>query len=318
MNISRIDLNLLVYLDTLLRMRNVTQAAKHMGITQPAMSNGLKRLRDLFDDPLLVRTSEGMTPTERALKLQPIIRNVLTNVEKAVQPTTEFDAENSQRVFRIMASDYAESTLIQPLLLRLSQVAPNIRLDIMTPSDVTYQDVEQGTVDIIINRFDDIPLSFHQVSLWHDGFSCLFSKDNPIADNFNLLSYLKAQHIWVSKTGMGTGVGVNPNEVLKLGWIDEALMRIGKTRNITVFTRHYLSAVLFAQQPNLILTIPSKAAQSQRDNPKLLIKPAPFAIEPFEVKMAWSPLLQSNPDHQWMRQLIKAVANEIESGVVEM
>jgi DNA-binding transcriptional LysR family regulator len=217
-----------------------------------------------------------------------------------------------------MASDYSESTLIQPLLLRLNQIAPNIRLDIMTPSDVTYQDVEQGTVDIIINRFDDIPLSFHQVSLWHDGFSCLFSKDNPIADNFDLLSYLKAQHIWVSKTGMGTGVGVNPNEVQKLGWIDEALMRIGKTRNITVFTRHYLSAVLFAQQPNLILTIPSKAAQSQRDNPKLLIKPAPFAIEPFEVKMAWSPLLQSNPDHQWMRQLIKSVANEIESGLVEI
>ncbi|ORT52214.1 LysR family transcriptional regulator [Vibrio sp. qd031] len=318
MNISRIDLNLLVYLDTLLRMRNVTQAANHLGITQPAMSNGLKRLRDLFEDPLLVRTSEGMMPTERALKLQPVIRNVLANVEKALQPTHEFDAENSTRVFRIMASDYAESTLIQPLLQRLSQVAPKIRLDIMTPSDVSYQDVEQGTVDIIINRFDDIPMSFHQVSLWHDGFSCLFSKDNPIAEQFDLRSYLKAQHIWVSKTGMGTGVGVNPSEVQKLGWIDEALMRIGKTRNITVFTRHYLSAVLFAQQPNLILTIPSKAAQSQRNNPKLLIKPAPFAIEPFEVKMAWSPLLQSNPDHQWMRQLIKTVANEIESGVVEM
>jgi DNA-binding transcriptional LysR family regulator len=92
-------------------------------------------------------------------------------------------------------------------------------------------------------------------------------------------------------------------------------MRIGKTRNITVFTRHYLSAILFAQQKNLILTIPTKAAQLQRNNPNLLIKPAPFAIEPFEVKMAWSPLLQSNPDHQWMRRLIKSVASEIESGV---
>jgi DNA-binding transcriptional LysR family regulator len=306
-----------VYLDTLLRERNVTHAANQLGITQPAMSNGLRRLRDLFEDPILVRTSEGMVPTERAQKLQPLIRNVLANVEKALQPTTEFNAEDSERVFRIMASDYAESTLIKPLLEKMSSIAPKIRLDIMTPSDVTYQDVEQGTVDIIINRFDDIPQSFHQMSLWHDGFSCLFSKDNPIAENFDLASYLKAKHIWVSKTGMGTGVGVNPSEAKKLGWIDEALMTIGKTRNITVFTRHYLSAVLFAQQQNLILTIPSKAAQSQRNNPNLFIKPAPFAIKPFEVKMAWSPLLQSNPDHQWLRRLIKSVANEIESGVLE-
>lgn len=317
-NLNQIDLNLLVYLEVLLRERNVTQAANQLGLSQPAMSNGLRRLRALFDDPLLVRTSEGMTPTERALELEPLVKEILLGVDRAMQPATEFAPGDAQMVVRIMASDYAESTLIQPLLQRLSQVAPKIRLDIMTPSDVSYQDVEQGTVDIIINRFDDIPMSFHQVSLWHDGFSCLFSKDNPIAEQFDLRSYLKAQHIWVSKTGMGTGVGVNPSEVQKLGWIDEALMRIGKTRNITVFTRHYLSAVLFAQQPNLILTIPSKAAQSQRNNPKLLIKPAPFAIEPFEVKMAWSPLLQSNPDHQWMRQLIKTVANEIESGVVEM
>lgn len=317
MNVSRVDLNLLVYLDVLLRERNVTRSASQLGISQPAMSNGLRRLRDLFGDPLLVRTSEGMMPTERAQELQPVIRNVLANVEKAVQPTTEFNAENSDRVFRIMASDYTESTLIPALLQRLSQVAPAIRLDIMTPSDVSYQDVEQGNVDMVINRFDDIPQSFHQMNVWHDSFSCLFSCDNPVAKHFDLETYLQAQHVWVSKTGMGAGVGVNPSDTQKLGWVDEALIKIGKTRNITVFTRHYLSAVLLAEQKNLIVTIPSKAAQSQLNNPKLMIKPAPFAIEPFELKMAWSPLLQSNPGHQWMRRLIKSVANEIESGVID-
>ena len=317
MNVSRIDLNLLVYLDVLLRERNVTRSAKQLGISQPAMSNGLKRLRDLFDDPILVRTSEGMMPTERAQELQPIIRNVLSNVEKAVQPTTDFNAENSDRVFRIMASDYTESTLIPILLSKLSLIAPNIRLDIMTPSDVNYQDVEQGNVDMVINRFDDIPQSFHQTNVWHDSFSCLFSKDNPVAKNFNLDTYLQSQHVWVSKTGMGTGVGVNPRDTQKLGWVDQALMTIGKTRNITVFTRHYLSAALLAEQKNLVVTIPSKAAQIQRHNPKLMIKPAPFAIHPFELKMAWSPLLQSNPSHQWMRRLIKSTANEIESGIID-
>ena len=119
MNIGRIDLNLLVYLDVLLRERNVTRAASYLGITQPAMSNGLRRLRELFDDPLLVRTSEGMTPTERALELQPVVRSVLAAVERAVQPKKPFDAARSTRVFRIMASDYAEATLFPAVVKAL-------------------------------------------------------------------------------------------------------------------------------------------------------------------------------------------------------
>ena len=86
MNVNRIDLNLLVYLDALLRERNVTQAANQLSLSQPAMSNGLRRLRELFDDPLLVRTSDGMTPTERALELEPVVREVLSKIDKAVQP----------------------------------------------------------------------------------------------------------------------------------------------------------------------------------------------------------------------------------------
>ena len=119
MNVNRIDLNLLVYLDALLRERNVTQAAHQLNLSQPAMSNGLRRLREVFDDPLLVRTSEGMTPTERALELEPVVREVLSKVDHAVQPRTAFDAENAVRVFRIMASDYAESTLLPTVLGKL-------------------------------------------------------------------------------------------------------------------------------------------------------------------------------------------------------
>ncbi|MCB1844654.1 MAG: LysR family transcriptional regulator, partial [Halioglobus sp.] len=93
MNVNRVDLNLLVYLDALLRERNVTQAAHQLNLSQPAMSNGLRRLRELFDDPLLVRTSEGMTPTERALELEPVVREVLSKVDQAVQPRAAFEPE---------------------------------------------------------------------------------------------------------------------------------------------------------------------------------------------------------------------------------
>ena len=94
------------------------RAAEQLGITQPALSNGLRRLRDLFNDPLLVRTSEGMTPTERALELQPQVRNILSSVEQAVLPVSDFEVTESTRVFRVMASDYAESTLVDEALVQ--------------------------------------------------------------------------------------------------------------------------------------------------------------------------------------------------------
>ncbi len=307
MQTDRIDLNLLEYLDVLLRERNVTRAASHLGLSQPAMSNGLRRLRLLFNDPLLVRTSEGMTPTERALELQPIIRDVLAKVDKAVQPQTAFEPASSERVFRIMASDYAESTIFPSILHRLREEAPGVVLDIMTPSDVSFLDVEQGKVDLVINRFDSIPLSFHKTTIWKDGFACLFSAQNPIRDNFNLESYLQAQHVWVSKTGMGVGVGINPDDVQRLGWVDEALARLGKKRHITIFTRHYQAAMSLAEQKDLIVTIPSRAAKLKQQNPRVIIRQPPFEIPPLELSMAWSPLLQNNPAHQWMRRLIVEV-----------
>jgi len=124
MNISKIDLNLLIYLDVLLREKNVTRAAGQLNITQPAMSNGLKRLRTLFNDPILVRTSDGMSPTERARALAPAIRKILLELEKTLQGEEEFNEQHSTRVFRIMASDYAASTLLPKLLKLLNKVAP--------------------------------------------------------------------------------------------------------------------------------------------------------------------------------------------------
>ncbi|MFD2230641.1 LysR family transcriptional regulator [Alkalimarinus sediminis] len=312
MDISRVDLNLLFHLDVLLREQNVTKAASHLGITQPAMSNGLKRLRLLFEDPLLVRTTDGMAPTELALELKPAVREILFNIEKVIQPDRGFDLDSS-RVFRIMASDYAESTLIPSVLSVVRQRAPNVTLDVLTPSDVSFEDVEQGRVDMAINRFDTLPQSFHQKTIWTDTFSCLMNAENKIADDFTLENYLAASHIWVSKTGFGVGVGMNPKDVQRLGWVDEALNKIGYKRNISVFTRHYQVAMLLAQQHDLIATLPSKAARLKSESSKLVSKAPPFSIPAFDLKMAWSPLLHHNAGHQWLRRLIVDVANnEIE------
>lgn len=308
MNLKNIDLNLLVYLDVLLRERNVTRAAESLGISQPAMSNGLRRLRKLFSDPLLVRTSGGMSPTERAENLQPMIREAVASIEKVVQPDRQFDAGSTDRVFRISISDYSESTLLPHMLRRMRSEAPNITLDILTPSDVSFQDLELGNVDLVINRFDVLPQSFHQLPIWRDNFSCIFSHHNPIRHDFNLETYLEAGHVWVSKTGMGVGVGMEPGASQRLGWVDEALAKLGKERRIRVFTRHYEAAMRLAALRDLIITLPSKAANLLKDNPTVIILPPPFEIPEFELTMAWSPLFQHNPAHQWVRRLIADVA----------
>jgi len=312
LNLKNIDLNLLVYLDALLATRNVTQAAESLGISQPAMSNGLRRLRTLFSDPLLIRTKDGMSPTERAVELQPLIRDIVASIELAVAPDKGFDPFVAERVFRLSVSDYGECTLMPPLLERLRSIAPHVTLDILTPSDVSYKDVEGGNVDMVINRFDDLPRSFHQRTIWRDGFVCMMSRDNPIRERFDLDSYLEANHVWVSKTGMGIGVGVEPDQVQQLGWVDDALARQGKTRRIRLYTRHYQTAMQLAGMPDLVITIPSKSAMLQKDNPLVAILPPPFDIPAIELKMAWSSLQHHNPANQWLRGLIAEVAAELD------
>jgi len=311
MNVSRIDLNLLVYMDVLLRECNVTRAAEELGISQPAMSNSLRRLRDLFEDPILVRTSNGMVPTSRALELQPLVRNVLVAAEEVIMPKAEFNPLESERIFRIMASDYTECTLLPTLLKHIRTLAPGVCIDVLTPSDVNFHDVENGKVDLVINRFDTLPQSFHQVHLWEDSFSCVVSATNPVKDNWSLDTYLKSNHVWVSKTGMGVGVGMTPDDVQRLGWVDEALSKLGEKRSIGVFTRHYQAALRLAEQKDLIVTLPSLATQAISNRDNVVILQPPFEIPKMRLKMVWSPLLQHDVGHRWMRQLIKSASQEI-------
>jgi DNA-binding transcriptional LysR family regulator len=310
-NLSKIDLNLLVYFSVLLREGNVTKAAEHLGLSQPAMSNGLRRLRKVFNDPLLVRTSNGMMPTDKAQELQPLVQNVLSQIELFVQPNIEFEASSSNRLFRVMASDYAETTLLPRVRERMAKEAPDTSLDILTPSDVTFQDIELGNVDLVMNRFDQLPQSLHLSVLWSDSFSCVMHKDNPYRKGFNFDKYLQANHVWVNKTGMGVATGVNPDDIQKLGWVDIALDNLGKRRRISVFTRHYISAMQLTMKQDLVATVATRSTRLVKNFDDLIVLPAPFDIPNVELHMVWSPLLHHNVAHKWFRTLIREVANEI-------
>jgi DNA-binding transcriptional LysR family regulator len=111
---------------------------------------------------------------------------------------------------------------------------------------------------------------------------------------------------------MGVGVGVNPDDVQRLGWVDLALNKLGKKRQIRVFTRHNQAAMTLAEQNDLIVTLPTRAAQLKRDNPRVVLRDPPLEIPPLELKMAWSPLLQHNPANKWLRKLIADTARELD------
>lgn len=309
MNVDHFDLNLLVCFDVLMRERNVSRAAEKLNISQPAMSNSLKRLRNHFDDPLLVRTTGGMQPTEKALELEPLIRQSLMVAEEALSPNEDFDPFNSRRTFRLLVSDYVEGTLISALVAYLQTHAPKLSLDVLTLSDGSFQDLEKGAIDLAINRFDSVPQSFYQRPIWKDGFSCLLAKGHPLLVQNTLVSYLESSHIWVSKTGIGVGTGMSQSS--DRGWVDNALTSLGYERQISVFTRHYQIIPLLIKQTNLVATMPTRAALLYKDDPALCIIDPPFTISPIEVNMVWSPLLHHNSAHRWIRQTLIKLANSM-------
>lgn len=309
MNIDHFDLNLLIAFDVLMRERNVSRTAEKLNVSQPAVSNSLKRLREYFGDPLLVRTTRGMEPTEKALALEPLVRQSLMMAEEALLPTEGFNPASSERVFRLLVSDYVEGTLISSLVAYLQARAPGVSLDIMTLSDGSFQDLEKGMIDLAINRFDFVPQSFYKRTLWQDSFSCLLSKSHPLLGDIRLDNYLASGHIWVSKTGIGVGTGMS--QTSDRGWVDQALSELGHERQIKVFTRHYQIIPSLLKQTNLVATLPTRAALAYKSHPELRVIEPPFAIPPIEIHMVWSPILHHNSAHQWIRKTLLSLAQEL-------
>lgn len=307
-HLNQIDLNLLVYLNVLLQEQNVTQAAKTLCITQPAMSNILKRLRKMFGDPLLVRTSDGMIPTEYAKNLQPQLHKILDSTRALLQKSSDFRPYSHARTFCIMTSDYAEATLVPHLVKAILSEAPNIKLQFLAAGDVSYDDMEQGRIDLALGRFFVGAQTLHSVPIWRDDFSCLLHKDNPCAEYFNLKNYLAALHVWAHKAKVDIGQ-LRPHLDEKSP-VDQALMRQGFRRNIVLYTRHYQMQQLLSANKNLVATLPTRLARLQVGGDVILKKP-PFFIDSFELLMSSSPLLHKDPAHKWLRTLVLHVAAQV-------
>lgn len=303
MNVRDIDLNLLVMLDALLRERSVTRAARVMNITQPAMSNALKRLRTLLGDPILVRTASGMQPTARAEQLHHPVRHALAQLESALAPNRAFEAATARRLFTILITDYAASVLLPHIVGVLEAEAPHIALNILSAGSDAIDQIERGEADFLVNEFARLPANFHQQRLWTDRLACLIRADHPAlaADGgrLTLETFLAQRHVLITQTGIG------------LSQIDEVLADRGLTRTISVLTRHYQLPRELVAHSDMIVALPARIARYQARHLGLAVHEPPIDLPGFEIGIAWGALDHHDVAHRWLRERIIGLARAV-------
>lgn len=290
MRLSQIDLNLFIVFDAIYQQRNLTRAAEVLCITQPAVSNALGRLRNTLNDPLFVRTSQGMSPT-------PMSENIVGRVQEALQllntSVTEgeiFEPEQTDKVFRLSMNDLAEATILPNLLEHLETVAPNIGIECY---QVARGDVERelaaGTLDLAL----DSPLiSGTQLctkSLIKQRYACVVRRDHPlVGDSLTLDQYLALDHILVSSRRKGAS------------YEDTALNKMGRQRRVRTRVQHYQVAPLLVERTDMALTMPMSMAKKY----DLKILEVPFSLPPLDWNLFWHKSADHDKANLWMRELL--------------
>jgi DNA-binding transcriptional LysR family regulator len=303
MNLQSIDLNLLLVFESLMNERNVTRAAKRIGLSQPAMSNALTRLRRTFDDPLLVRTSEGMRPTPAAQALIGPVRAALAALRAALEEKPAFDPAASKRKYHMLANDYAEILLIAPMLAALRAKAEEVSLRIHRSASVFQPPTPAqlaDSFDFAIGFFPDIlalDASVHSELLWEESNVCIVSANHPtIQGKLSLRQYAAARHIAVFYKTEGPGV------------IDTLLAQKGLARRSQIQVPHFASVPFMVACSDLIATVPERIAFRFSKSLKLQVLPVPITMPPFRLAMLWHERIHADPAHVWMRRLISETA----------
>ncbi|MBL4720035.1 MAG: LysR family transcriptional regulator [Alphaproteobacteria bacterium] len=294
MNLRRIDLNLLVAFDALMQTRHVSRAAAHLGIGQPGMSAALGRLRQLFDDPLLVRRGAEMIPTDRALALQPDIRKLLRGVEEIIAPPEDFSPETSERVFRLRLSDLLSVLLLPALMSNRTQTAPHIRYDIAHLSPIATVDaMERDSVELAVSTGLDCPKSILKYPLFEDSVVCVARADMALAPLIqNAESFAGLPQIRVSQSPIDDR------------FADRQLEAQDLSRNIVLTVPHWLAAPEILATSDLVAVMPASIAQKLSAHHALQTCALPFLETTFQWSLYWHMRYDNDPGHRWLRQTI--------------
>ncbi|MFC6337266.1 LysR family transcriptional regulator [Pseudomonas sp. CCM 7891] len=294
-DLRRIDLNLLVILDVLLSEQHVTRAAERLHLSQPAVSHALARLRDLLEDPLLVRQGRSLMPTSRALALAAPLADALAQMQALLAPD-RFAPVSAKRTFRLAMSDYGAALLLPGLVHTLRREAPGIDLLIIHASrEGMVEGVLNGDIDLAAGVFPDLPAELRSTPLFEEHYACLVDRASlPEGDTLDLPTYLARPHVLLEMRGSGT-----PE-------IERALTAIRERRHVAISLPHWGVAPQLIRGTDLILTVSSRSLLNL-DHQHLLAVPPPFPIPTFAFVLAWHSRRGGDPALQWLIEQVENV-----------
>ena len=291
MNLKETDLNLFKAFDVIYTEKNLTKAGEVLGITQPAVSNALSRLREMFNDELFIRSSKGMLPTPVAQDIIGDIREALGLMNKTISQTDSFDPLTSEITFKVSIGDSSEYRLLPLLMKELTKQAPQITVEsFLIPRKDTPLELSAGNVDFCIDPPVHSDLSLRHQKIYEDDYVLIVRKGHPITKKkkITMEDYLALSHMHVSNRKSGIGI------------VDMALNKLGLSRKISLRSQNFLVAPYVIERSDMTITTTKCFAK----HPGLEIIKLPFSIEPIVLLLYWHESKDNDPSNQWMRELM--------------
>jgi DNA-binding transcriptional LysR family regulator len=292
MELARLDLNLLLVFHHLLREKRVSAVAAVLGMSQPAVSSALGRLRASLGDELFLRTQRGMAPTPYALQLADPVAAALDGLQQALNVRASFEPASSERSFTLAMTDVGEMYFLPVLMDALAQVAPGVTLNVVAVTSASLRDdMASGRTDLALGLLPQLQAGFFQQALFRQPYACLMREGHPLAAKhiLTLPDFAAASHVRVIAAGTGHGR------------VDEALERQGLQRRIRLTVPHYVALGDVLGHCDLIATVPERFAQRVTGPFNLTTRPLPLAVEGSVIHQFWHARLHKDPGHQWLR-----------------
>ncbi|MEM8985557.1 MAG: LysR family transcriptional regulator [Pseudomonadota bacterium] len=294
------DLNLLKTFDALWRERNVTRAAERLGLTQPAVSNGLARLREVFSDELFIRTPHGVAPTDRCVSIAKDVQEALRHAERAVQSASVFTAETSARAFRVASVDVFDVVFLPQMMERLAALAPSIDLRTRDMERREALDlIDAGEIDVGFYKVGDAPKRIAMERIGVERLVLIARDGHPTINGpIDVETYAGAAHALFSLVGDAHGP------------IDDKLAALGLKRRIAVTSAHVLTIGEIVRRSDIIASIPSRIARRLVEMGGVKAYPTPIESGEMEIAMYWNRSADADPGLAWFRDVIKTVCRE--------
>lgn len=287
------DMRLLLVFDEVYKTRSVSRAAENLEIPQTSVSLALGRMRKLFNDPLFVRTSEGMVPTPHAAELLQPLRQALELLRAATRERVVFNPSTSVRHLRVSMTDVSHLEFLPKLVRRLGQIAPAIHVEVLRITGDTPRMLESGDADLAIGYMPELEAGFYQQQLFEQGFACVVRGNHPRVEKRMTASIFKRER-HVAITAPGTG-----HEL-----IEHHLGRLGVHRQVTLSLPTLPGLGNLLAQTDLIATVPERVAQMLVRIAAVKALPLPFELQKFAIKQHWHERFQHDQANRWLRALI--------------